>query len=170
MIPLSLIAQARHRIRGRVHRTPLVHSKAVSDRLGVPVWLKAECLQKTGSFKPRGAFNKMLTLTPEERAKGVVAVSGGNHAQAVAFVGTQLGLATTICMPETTPRNSLDATRGYGAEVVLTPDIRAAFAECERQRAARCWFTRSTTNCWRPVRARLAWKSWTTCPTCRTCT
>lgn len=135
MIPLSLIAQARHRIRGLVHRTPLVHSKAVSDRLGVPVWLKVECLQKTGSFKPRGAFNKMLTLTPEERARGVVAVSGGNHAQAVAFVGTQLGIPTAICMPENTPRNYLDATRGYGAEVVLLPHIRAAFDECERQRA-----------------------------------
>lgn len=136
MIPLSLIAQARHRIHGRVHRTPLVRSAALSERLGVPVWLKLECLQKTGSFKPRGAFNKMLTLTPEERAKGVVAVSGGNHAQAVAYVATQLGIRSTICMPESTPRNYLDATRGYGAEVVLLPHIRAAFDECERQRAA----------------------------------
>jgi threonine dehydratase len=136
VIPLSLIAQAQHRIRGLVHRTPLVKSAAVSERLGVPVWLKVECLQKTGSFKPRGAFNKMLTLTPEERATGVVAVSGGNHAQAVAYVATQLGIHATICMPETTPRNYLDATRGYGAEVVLLPHIRAAFDECERLRQA----------------------------------
>lgn len=136
MIPLSLIAQAQHRIRGLVHRTPLVKSKAVSERLGVPTWLKLEFLQKTGSFKPRGAFNKMLTLSADERARGVVAVSGGNHAQAVAFVGTQLGIATTICMPETTPRNYLDATRGYGANVVLLPNIREAFAEAHRQKDA----------------------------------
>lgn len=136
MIPLPLIAQAQHRIRGLVHRTPLVKSKAVSERLGVPTWLKLEFLQKTGSFKPRGAFNRMLTLTAEERARGVVAVSGGNHAQAVAYVGTQLGIATTICMPETTPRNYLDATRGYGANVVLLPNIREAFAEAHRQKDA----------------------------------
>lgn len=136
MIPLQLIAQAQHRIRGLVHRTPLVKSKAVSERLGVPTWLKLEFLQKTGSFKSRGAFNKLLTLTAEERARGVVAVSGGNHAQAVAYVGTQLGIATTICMPETTPRNYLDATRGYGANVVLLPNIREAFAEAHRQKDA----------------------------------
>ncbi len=136
MIPLPLIAQARLRIRDRVHRTPLVRSHALSERFGVPVWLKLEFLQKTGSFKPRGAFNKMLSLSPSDRARGVVAVSGGNHAQAVAFVGTQLGIATTVCMPETTPRNYLDATRGYGAEVVLLPDIRSAFAEAERRRDA----------------------------------
>jgi threonine dehydratase len=136
MIPLPLIAQAQHRVRGLVHRTPLVKSHAVSERLGVPTWLKLEFLQKTGSFKPRGAFNKMLTLTAEERSRGVVAVSGGNHAQAVAYVGTQLGIATTICMPETTPRNYLDATRGYGATVVLLPNIREAFAEANRQKDA----------------------------------
>ncbi len=136
MIPLQLIAQAQHRIRGLVHRTPLVKSKAVSERLGVPTWLKLEFLQKTGSFKSRGAFNKLLTLTEEERARGVVAVSGGNHAQAVAYVGTQLGIATTICMPETTSRNYLDATRGYGANVVLLPNIREAFAEAHRQKDA----------------------------------
>jgi threonine dehydratase len=80
MIPLPLIAQAQHRLRGLVHRTPLVKSNALSDRLGVPVWLKLECLQKTGSFKPRGAFNKLLTLTAEERAKGVLVLCGGNVA------------------------------------------------------------------------------------------
>jgi threonine dehydratase len=132
MLPLDLICQAQHRLRGRVHRTPLIRSAALSDRLGVPVWLKLELLQKTGSFKPRGAFNKMLTLTPAERAAGVVAVSGGNHAQAVAYVARELGIKATICMPANTPRNYLDATRGYGADVLLTPDIRAAFAETHR--------------------------------------
>jgi len=134
MLPIELIRQAEHRLRGRVHRTPLVRSAAVSDRLGVPVWLKLELLQKTGSFKPRGAFNKMLSLTPAERARGVVAASGGNHAQGVAYAARELGIRATIAMPATTPANYLDATRGYGAEVVLTPDIRAAFAAAERLR------------------------------------
>src|SRR3954447_5102271 len=107
MLPLDLICQARHRIRGRVHRTPLVRSTALTDRLGVPVWLKLELLQKTGSFKPRGAFNKMLVLTPAERDRGVVTVSGGNHAQAVAYVARELGVRATIAMPATTPRNYL---------------------------------------------------------------
>jgi len=132
MLPLNLICQAQHRLRGRVHRTPLVRSTTLSERLGVPVWLKLECLQKTGSFKPRGAFNKLLSLGAAERQRGVVAVSGGNHAQGVACAARQLGIAATIVMPATTPRNYLDATRGYGAEVVLTADIRAAFAEAHR--------------------------------------
>ena len=93
------------------------------------MWLKLELLQKSGSFKPRGAFNKMLALTPDDRERGVVAVSGGNHAQAVAYVARELGSRTTIAMPASTPKNYLDATRGYGADVVLTPDIRAAFRD-----------------------------------------
>jgi threonine dehydratase len=135
MLPLDLICQAQHRLRGRVHRTPLVRSAALTERLGAPVWLKLELLQKTGSFKPRGAFNKMLALSPEERGRGVVAVSGGNHAQGVAYAARELGIAATVVMPATTPRNYLDATRGYGAEVALAPDIRAAFAEAHRLQA-----------------------------------
>ncbi|MHC5544571.1 pyridoxal-phosphate dependent enzyme, partial [Singulisphaera rosea] len=81
MLTLEMICQARHRLRGLLHRTPLIRSQALSERLGAEVYLKLECLQKTGSFKPRGAFNKMLSLSPAERARGVVAVSGGNHAQ-----------------------------------------------------------------------------------------
>src|SRR5580704_10892175 len=136
MLPLEMICQAQHRLRGLLHRTPLVHSTALSDRLGASTYLKLECLQKTGSFKPRGAFNKMLALTAEERSRGVVAVSGGNHAQGVAYAARELGVAATIVMPASTPKNYLDATRGYGAEVVLTPDIRAAFAEMYRLRDA----------------------------------
>src|SRR5215475_1550709 len=128
MLSLDLLCQAQHRLRGLVHRTPLIHSTALSAHLGAPVYLKLECLQKTGSFKPRGAFNKMLTLSPEERRRGVVAVSGGNHAQGVAYAARQLGISAVICMPASTPRNYLDATRGYGADIVLCPDIKAAFA------------------------------------------
>jgi threonine dehydratase len=129
MLALEMICQAQYRLRGLVHRTPLVYSAALSTHLGAQVYLKLECLQKTGSFKPRGAFNKMLALTPEERRRGVVAVSGGNHAQGVAYAARQLGIAAVIAMPASTPPNYLDATRGYGAEIALVPDIQAAFAE-----------------------------------------
>lgn len=136
MFSLDMICQAQRRLRKLVHRTPLVPSRTLSRLLGAQVYLKLECLQKTGSFKPRGAFNKMLALSPSERALGVVAVSGGNHAQGVAYAARELGIAATIVMPASTPANYLDATRGYGAEIVLVPDIRAAFAEAERLQAA----------------------------------
>lgn len=132
MLTMEMIYQAQRRLSGRVHRTPLVESRTLSEYLGASVFLKVECLQKTGSFKPRGAFNKMLYLTPAEQARGVVAVSGGNHAQGVAYAARELGLAATIVMPVSTPRNYVDATRGYGADVLLVPDIRTAFAEADR--------------------------------------
>ncbi|WP_437186304.1 threonine ammonia-lyase [Planctomicrobium sp. SH668] len=116
---LDLVLQAQQRIAGYLHKTPLVFSQTISDLLEVDVYLKLECLQKTGSFKPRGAFNKILAMTPAERAAGVVAVSGGNHAQGVAYAAKLLGLRATICMPDNTPSNYVDATRGYGAEVIL---------------------------------------------------
>jgi threonine dehydratase len=134
MLSLEMVCRAQNRIRGLVHRTPLIHSSALSDRLGTNVFLKLELLQKTGSFKPRGAFNKMLSLTDEERRRGVVAVSGGNHAQGVAFAARRLGISAVVAMPAGTPGNYLDATRKDGAEIALTPDIRAAFAEGQRLR------------------------------------
>ncbi len=136
LLSLADIRAAEERIAGRLHRTPLVASSAVSADLGAPTYLKLECLQKTGSFKPRGAFNKLLTLSPEQRARGVVGVSGGNHAQGLAFAAKSLGMQATICMPRSTPANYLDATRGYGAEIVLCDDISAAFAEGRRLRDA----------------------------------
>src|SRR5262245_43142295 len=103
MLHVDAIRAARERLRGLLPRTPLVPSATLSARLGARVSLKLECLQKTGSFKPRGAFNKMLSLAPEERARGVVAVSGGNHAQGVAYAASRLGLSAVVCMPATTP-------------------------------------------------------------------
>lgn len=135
MLTLDLICQARHRLRDFLPRTPLAPSETLSRRLGCRVSLKLECFQKTGSFKPRGAFNKMLSLSDDERRRGVVAVSGGNHAQGVAFAARRLGVSAIICMPRSTPANYLDATRGYGAEIVLTPDIATAFAEVARQQS-----------------------------------
>lgn len=132
MLSLEHICQARLRIGGLIHRTPLVHSAALSQRLGARAYLKLECLQKTGSFKPRGAFNKLLSLSEEEKRRGVVAVSGGNHAQGVAYAARKLGVAATLVMPASTPRNYLDATRGYGARIELVSDIQTAFREAQR--------------------------------------
>ncbi|MGL4553416.1 MAG: threonine ammonia-lyase [Gemmataceae bacterium] len=132
MLTTTDVEYARERIAGRVHRTPLVPSRACGGLLGCRVSLKLECLQKTGSFKPRGAFNKLLALPPAERGRGVVAVSGGNHAQGVAFAAQQLECRATIYMPRSTPANYLDATRGYGAEVVLCDDIHSAFEQAGR--------------------------------------
>jgi len=102
---------------GVVRRTPLEHSRALAQRVGGPVWLKCENLQRTGSFKIRGAYTRIARLTDEERAAGVVAASAGNHAQGVALAARELGAAATVFMPETAPLPKLAATRGYGAVV-----------------------------------------------------
>jgi threonine dehydratase len=129
MIALEDIQSARERIRGRVARTPLVSSATLSSRLGATVYLKLELFQKTGAFKVRGAFNKALSIPEDQRRRGIVAVSGGNHAQAVAYVASQLGVRSVILMPEATPRNYLEATRGYGAEVKLVANSAVAFEQ-----------------------------------------
>jgi threonine dehydratase len=131
-VTLSHIQAARQRIAPCIRRTPLTPSTFLSERLRTNVYVKLEVFQKTGSFKVRGAFNKALSLRPEERGRGIVAVSGGNHAQAVAYVARALGLKSLILMPESTPRNYVDATRGYGAEVKFAANAHAAFAEVEQ--------------------------------------
>jgi threonine dehydratase len=128
-ISLADIQTARQRIAPCVRRTPLTPSTTLSERLKTNVYVKLEIFQKTGSFKVRGAFNKALSLRPEERGRGIVAVSGGNHAQATAYVARALGLKALILMPESTPRNYVDATRGYGAEIKFAANASAAFAE-----------------------------------------
>jgi threonine dehydratase len=127
MLTLADVGAARARIAGRLPQTPLIPSRFCSTLLGCRVSLKLELFQKTGSFKPRGAFNKMLSLSHEQRQQGVVAVSGGNHAQAVAYAAGQLGCPATIYMARSTPANYLEATRAYGAEIVLCEDIQQAF-------------------------------------------
>jgi threonine dehydratase len=104
---------------GVVRRTPLWHSRGLADRVGGPVWLKCENLQRTGSFKIRGAYTRIARLTDEERARGVVAASAGNHAQGVALAARLLGTAATVYMPETAPLPKVEATRAYGAEIRL---------------------------------------------------
>ena len=123
------IRSAAERIRRYVKRTPLERSDSLSKRLNTNVYVKYELFQKAGSFKPRGAFNKLLQLSDDEKAKGVVAVSGGNHAQAVAYAARVLGIDAVIAMPENTPATYLNATRSYGATVDLQPTIADAFAK-----------------------------------------
>jgi len=135
-LSLKDIQSARQRIAPCIRRTPLTPSTTLSERLKTNVYVKLELFQKTGSFKVRGAFNKALTLKPEECERGIVAVSGGNHAQAVAYAARALDLRALVLMPESTPRNYIDATRGYGAEVKFAATAAAAFsevAEYERQ-------------------------------------
>jgi threonine dehydratase len=132
---LQLIREARDRIAGYVKRTPLERSETLSSRLGCNVYVKLELFQKTGSFKARGAFNKFLSLSGKELGQGVVAVSGGNHAQAVAYVANALGTRATIVMPESTPKNYVEATAQYGANVDLAPTIADAFLAIERYQA-----------------------------------
>ncbi len=128
-VTLADVQCAQRRILPFVRRTPLARSQTLSSRLGTNLYLKLEIFQKTGAFKVRGAFNKILSLSDRDRRQGVVAVSGGNHAQAVAYAARTTGLKALVLMPEFTPQNYIDATRGYGAEVVLTPTMAEAFTE-----------------------------------------
>ena len=124
---LAAIKQAQQRIKSYVKRTTLEHSETLSKYLGTNVFVKYELFQRTGSFKVRGAFNKLLSLSAEERKRGVVAISGGNHAQAVAYASNVLDVDAVVLMPQTTPQNYLEATRNYGATVDLQPTIKDAF-------------------------------------------
>jgi threonine dehydratase len=113
------IRTAAQRIEGAVIRTPMLVSRTLSEIIGAEVWLKFENLQFTAAYKERGALNKLLQLTPEERARGVIAASAGNHAQAVAYHAKRLGIPATIVMPESTPTVKVTQTAGHGATVVL---------------------------------------------------
>src|SRR6266545_3671228 len=118
-ITLADVEAARRTIAGRVVRTPMLAAPKLSTLTGAPVYVKYENLQVTNSFKERGALNKLASLSAAERARGVIAMSAGNHAQAVAYHAEKLGIPATIVMPVTTPFVKVAATRAYGAEVVL---------------------------------------------------
>jgi threonine dehydratase len=119
MVSFEDIAAAHERIRHEARRTPVMTSRQVDDIAGARVFFKCENLQRMGAFKFRGAYNALSQLTDEEKRRGVLAFSSGNHAQAVALAGKLLGIRAVIVMPEDAPRVKLDATRGYGGEVVL---------------------------------------------------
>ena len=118
MLTLDTIRVAEARIRPLVHRTPVATSRTFDDMAGRRVFFKCENFQRAGAFKMRGATNKILSLDDDERARGVVAFSSGNHAQAVALAARDAGVRAVIVMPTDAPRTKLAATRGYGAEVV----------------------------------------------------
>jgi len=121
-ITLKDIQNAAKAITGKVEETPCVHSRTLSKMTGADVFLKFENLQFTASFKERGALNKLLSLTEEQRQQGVIAMSAGNHAQAVAYHAQQLSIPTVIVMPRFTPNVKVEHTRAFGAEVILFGD------------------------------------------------
>lgn len=118
------VRKAADRIAGEAVRTPLIRHDRLDAMTGGHVWLKAECLQRTGSFKFRGAYNRLAAMNAEERRTGVVAFSSGNHAQGVALAAKLLGIAATIVMPSDAPRIKVEATRGYGATIVSYDRLR----------------------------------------------
>jgi len=129
------ILAARDRIAGQVDRTPVRYSRRLSQLTGAEVWIKFDNLHFTGSFKERGALNRLLQLTPDERKRGVVAASAGNHAQALAYHGGRLGVPVTIVMPEGTPFVKADGTRAHGATVVIKgADFTGSTEEAHRLR------------------------------------
>ena len=126
-IALDSIREAARRIEPHLHLTPVLSARTLGERVGVKLWLKAENLQKTGSFKPRGALNVVLGLEPERRARGLVTVSAGNHAQAVAWAARVVGVPCTVVMPADAPRSKAEAVRGYGATIVSHADRATLF-------------------------------------------
>jgi threonine dehydratase len=136
-LELSHVRAAQERIAGKVHRTPLLSAASLGERLGVKLFLKCESFQKTGSFKPRGALNKVLSLSLADRAKGIVTVSAGNHAQAVAWAARLVGAPCVVVMPSDAPRSKVDAVRGYGAEIVFHDERGTLFVRLAEVRDAR---------------------------------
>ncbi|MGL5513833.1 MAG: threonine ammonia-lyase, partial [Sporomusa sp.] len=123
IVTLADIVKAKEALDSVVHHTALDKSHTFSTLTGNEIYLKLENLQKTGSFKIRGAYNKINSLTSEEKSHGVIAASAGNHAQGVAYGASQAGIKATIVMPEIAPLAKITATRGYGAEVVLAGGV-----------------------------------------------
>lgn len=129
-VDLNKVRQAQKNIEGVVRKTPLLYSSTFSKQIGYDIYLKCENKQKTGSFKLRGAYNKILNLTQEEKGKGVLASSAGNHAQGVAYGATMCGIKSIIVMPANAPQAKVDATKGYGAEVIQSGKV---YDECHEK-------------------------------------
>src|SRR5436190_22045924 len=117
MLTIEQIKAAAERICGRVHRTPVVTSRSFNEATGKEVFFKCENLQRAGAFKIRGATNKILSLTDNEKKRGVIAVSSGNHAQAVALASREAGIRSVVAIPADAPKAKVEATRGYGADL-----------------------------------------------------
>ena len=140
MLSLEEIFQARNRLAPYVYHTPLLHLHALDPLLGCQVYVKAECMQLTHSFKIRGALNRILQLTPEERARGVVTASSGNHGRGVAYAAKMLGIKATVVIPDHAPAVKIQAVRNLGAEVILCDKPkRFAIAEKLRDEKGLCY-------------------------------
>jgi threonine dehydratase len=126
-LTIQKVKEAQQNIKGVARKTPLFYSSMFSKETGCTVYLKCENKQKTGAFKLRGAYNKIVCLSEEERKSGVVASSAGNHAQGVAYAATSFGIKSTIVMPKTAPQSKVQATKGYGADVVQFGEV---YDEC----------------------------------------
>jgi len=178
------ILAARARLAGVAHRTPVLTSRQLDARVGARVFLKAEHLQRIGAFKFRGGYNALAAMAPEDRARGVVAFSSGNHAQAVALAARLFGVPATIVMPHNAPASKLAATEGYGARVVRYDPSEASREVLARQLVAETgatlvppfdhpdviagqasggWSRRSATT----SRGRSTPGRWWRCPACR---
>ena len=146
------VQAARERIAPYAVKTPLLRLHALDDYLGCQVYVKAECMQVTGSFKYRGAMNKILSLTKEELGRGIVAASSGNHGKALAYAAKMLGVKATIVLPYTAAQIKVDTIAGWGAETVRC-EVQERFEVAER----------ITSRSW-PARARPGWSSWSSAP------
>jgi threonine dehydratase len=132
LLSLDDVQRARGRIGDRLHRTPLLSSATLSKQVGADVSFKAELFQRTGSFKPRGVLNKLATLTDEEKQRGVISISAGNHAQALAYASAVEGIDALVVMWQTASPMKIAAARGYGAAIdTEAPDIPSAFERLE---------------------------------------
>jgi threonine dehydratase len=132
LISLDDVYRARERIGDRLHRTPMLSSATLSKQVGADVWFKAELLQRTGAFKPRGVLNKLATLTDDEKKRGVISISAGNHAQALAYASALEGIDALVVMWQTASPMKIAAARGYGATIdTEAADIPAAFERLE---------------------------------------
>ncbi|MFQ5979890.1 MAG: threonine/serine dehydratase [Candidatus Heimdallarchaeota archaeon] len=129
-VHLSDIQAAQHVIAGLVSRTPLIPSPALGRRMGYNLHFKAEVFQTTGSFKPRGALNKLHNLTNEEKKRGVITISAGNHAQGLAYAASLVGIEATVVMPQNAVKSKVQATKHYGAEVIHVPTGKDLMPKC----------------------------------------
>ncbi len=134
-VGLQAVQRAHARLAGNVHRTPLLTSRTLGELTGTRMYLKAESLQKTGSFKVRGVLNRIAELSADERARGLIAISAGNHAQALAWAAARERIPCTVVMPAKASPTKVAASRAYGAQVVLHGEVNEAFAKMEELRA-----------------------------------
>lgn len=137
MIELKEILEAREAIAGKLHRTPMLSSRALGKETGTELYFKAELFQKTGSFKPRGALNRLQRLTDGEKKRGVITASSGNHAQGLAYAASMFSVPVTVVMPAATPANKVQAAQSYGAEVILHGTVKDLLAKCLEVQQAR---------------------------------